>query len=112
MRPIRRIAVVAMLAAGTIVAPAVADEAHDGQGRAAVIPAGRLAGDTGGELLAGWYQYGLSTPADTSPFALKSNACLDLGHNGKVLSPMGGVVVPGVGINMACTVKVGRPVLL
>jgi len=107
VRSIRRIAVLAVFLAGVSAVPIA------GAGpRATVIPAGHLAGDTGGSLLGGWYQYGLSLPADTSPFAGASNACLSLGHNGKVLSPMGGVNVPGVGTRMACTVRVGQPVLL
>lgn len=104
MRSFRRIALLAVVLAGASAAPVAS-----AQPGATVIPAGRLAGDTGGSLLAGWYQYGLSLPADTSPFAGASNACLQLGHSGKVASPMGGVYVPGVGSRWRAVSASGSP---
>jgi hypothetical protein len=79
--------------------------------RATVVPAVKLAGNSGGELLGDWYFHNLSLPADRSPFGGSADLCLDLGRHGKVLSPAGGIDRGGF-IEMSCTVKVGRPVLL
>jgi hypothetical protein len=54
----------------------------------------------------------LSRPADASPFGATANLCLDLGRRGKVLSPAGGIQDATGLIEMTCTVKVGRPVVM
>jgi hypothetical protein len=101
----------AVLAVMALIAP-VANADQGGGGRQpAVVPAVNLEGNSGGELLGDWYAHNLSLPADKSPFAGSADLCLDIGHNGKVLSPSGGVDRGGF-LEMSCTVKVGRPVLL
>jgi hypothetical protein len=113
MRVVPRI-VVAVLALMMFAAPvAVADEGKvGGDRRPSVVPAGRVAGDTGSRLLGDWFVQNLSRPADASPFGGAANLCLDLGHRGKVLSPAGGIQDATGLIEMTCTVKVGRPVVL
>jgi len=71
---------------------AVADEGRGGGHRhPSVVPADKVAGNTGGRLLGDWYVENLSLPADASPFAGADNLCLDLGRRGKVLAPAGGI---------------------
>ena len=112
MRAIGRIALAA-LAVMACTAPVVgADERRGGDHRrAAVVPAVNLGGNTGGQLLGDWYAQILPLPASASPFGGTADLCLDLGRRGKVLSPAGGIDRGGY-LEMTCTVRVGRPVLL
>jgi hypothetical protein len=112
MRVIRRIAL-AVLAVMACTAPVVgADERKGGDDRRpAVVPAGNLAGNTAGKLIGDWYAQILPRPVSASPFGGTADLCLDLGRHGKVLSPAGGIDRGGY-VEMTCTVKVGRPVLL
>jgi hypothetical protein len=113
MRVVSRI-VVAVLSLMMFATPvAVADERKGGDDRRpSVVPAGQVAGVTGGRLLGDWFVQNLSRPADASPFGGTANLCLDLGRRGKVLSPAGGIQDATGLIEMTCTVKVGRPVVL
>ena len=98
-----------MLSTATV---AVADHGHDDKDRVSVVPADRVGGSTGGALVGDWYAENLSLPRSDSPFGGTANLCLDLGRQGKVLSPAGGIADATGLIEMTCTVKVGRPVLL
>jgi hypothetical protein len=106
--------VVAVLALLAFLAPAAAaDETRTSPGRhPSVVPADRVAGNTGGRLLGDWYVEILSRPAAASPGGGTANLCLDLGRHGRVLVPAGGIQDPAGKIEMSCTVKVGRPVAL
>jgi hypothetical protein len=109
MRPLRRTALLALVALACA-APASAANGRAGGGRAArVVPAFNLAGSSAGQLLGDWYVQNLSLPAGDSPFGGTADLCLDLGRRGKVLSPSGGLFTPQ---GMTCTVEVHRPVLL
>lgn len=112
MRILRRMAAAA-LAVMVLSAPvAVADEKRGGgDRRASVVPADEVRGQSGGRLLGDWFVENLSRPATASPFAGTANLCLDVGRRDKVLAPAGGIATDGV-IEMACTVRVGRPVVL
>jgi hypothetical protein len=105
---------VAVLALMMFAAPvAVADEGERGGGQLpSVAPAGKVTGDTGGDIVGDWYVQNLSRPADASPLGGTANLCLDVGRHGNVLSPAGGISDATGLIEMACTVKVGRPVVL
>jgi hypothetical protein len=106
---------VAVVSLMMLAAPvAVADDWHDGgdHRHRSVIPADKVAGNSGGRLLGDWFVENLSRPADASPFGGTANLCLDLGRRGKVLSPAGGVQDETGLIEMTCTVKVGRPVVM
>lgn len=104
---------VAVLAALVLVAPTAAADARYAGGRhPSVVPADRVRGNTGGRLLGDWFVENLSRPKTESPFTGGSNLCLDVGRRGKVLIPAGGVADTSGAIEMACTVKVGRPVVL
>ena len=69
MRVVLRIAI-AVLAMMMVAAPAaVADEGKGGGHRhPSVVPADKVAGNTGGRLLGDWYVENLSMPADANPF--------------------------------------------
>ena len=98
-----------MLSTATV---AVADNGHRDNDRVSVVPAHRVSGSTGGDLVGDWYAQNLALTKSDSPFGGTANLCLDLGRNGKVLSPAGGIADATGLIEMTCTVKVGRPVLL
>lgn len=108
--------VVAILALMMLTAPtAVADEKKSGNGRhPSVVPADRVAGNTGGRIIGDYFVRNLSLPTDESPFGYTVNLCQDLGRRGKVLVPAGGLATEAdsTRIEMTCTVKVGRPVVL
>jgi hypothetical protein len=75
--------------------------------RPAVVPATNVAGNSAGALLGDWYVHGLSLPVGESPFLPGGpSECLNLGRGGRVLVPASGVA------EMACTVRLGRPVAL
>lgn len=104
--------VVAVLALMLMAPVAGADQGKGGgDDRPAIVPAVKVGGNTGGELVGDWYAQNLALPAQASPFGGTANLCLDLGRHGRVLSPAGGLVENG-NLEMTCTVKVGRPVLL
>jgi len=113
MRVVLRIAI-AVLAMMMVAAPAaVADDGKGGGHRhPSVVPADKVAGNTGGRLLGDWYVENLSRPADANPFVGTDELCLDVGRHGKVLAPAGGIPDSAGLIEMTCTVKVGRPVIL
>jgi hypothetical protein len=109
MRPIRRIALLAVVAMACAAPSAAADGPPRGASHARIVPAFKLVGNAAGDLLGDWYVQNLSLPARHSPFGGAADLCLDLGRKGKVLSPSGGLLTPQ---GMTCTVKVNRPVLL
>lgn len=109
MKTISRIVVTVL--ALMLMAPVVAADQGKGDGRPVVVPAVRIGGSTGGELVGDWYAQNLALPASASPFGGTANLCLDLGRHGKVLSPAGGLATNG-NLEMTCSVRVGRPVLL
>ncbi len=109
MRPVRQVLLLAALGV-LCCSPAAAAGGPPGRdGTVRVVPAHRVAGETGGQLLGDWFVQNLSLPAPASPFAGSADLCLDLGRRGKVLSPSGGLLTPE---GMTCTVKANRPVLL
>ena len=109
MRPIRRTALLAALVIACAAPVAAADGRTGGHRAPRVVPAFKLAGSTGGQLLGDWFVQNLSLPASASPFGGSADLCLDLGRRGKVLSPSGGLFTPQ---GMTCRVRAGRPVLL
>jgi hypothetical protein len=93
-------------------APVAAADGQGGGDRAPrVVPAGKLAGSSAGQLLGDYFVHNLSLPVSASPFAGAADLCLDLGRKGKVLSPSGGLIA-FTPQGMTCTVKVNRPVML
>ena len=111
MRAIPRIliAVLAlMLSAATV---AVADNGHRDNDRVSVVPADRVGGSSGGDLIGDWFAQLLAMPAADSPFGGTANKCLQLGRHGKVFAPAGGDVDQNK-IEMTCPVKPGTPVVL
>ena len=109
MRPVRRVLLLAAMLALCCSPAAGAGGPPERDGTAGVVPAHRIAGETGGQLLGDWFVRNLSLPASAAPFAGSADLCLDLGRREKVLSPSGGLLTPE---GMTCTVKVNRPVLL
>jgi hypothetical protein len=96
-----------VLALTTLTAPAaVADGRHP-----FVVPADHVAGSSGSRILGDVFVENLSRPAAESPFGYSTDLCLHVGRHDKVLVPSGGVQVDGL-IEMTCTVKVGRPVVV
>jgi hypothetical protein len=88
-------------------------DGNTGHGRnPSVVPADEVAGNTGGELVGDWFVDNLSLPADASPFGGAANLCLGLGRHGRVLAPAGGIADANGRIEMSCTVKAGRPVVM
>lgn len=76
-----------------------------------VRPADRVAGVTGGQLLAESWARILSTPAAENPFIGNGGpaaACLRLGPEGRIFSP----AIAGVPRPTECTVEVGTPVFI
>jgi hypothetical protein len=112
MRAIPRI-FVAVVALMLCMSPlAAADQGKGGNNDGPrIVPVGKIHGNTGGDLVGDWYVHNLALPAESSPFGGKANLCLDLGRNGRVLAPAGGIV-ENDSIEMSCTVDVGRPVVL
>lgn len=107
MRPIRRFAAAALTVAACAAPITGAHASEPSHGlRPAVVPATNVAGNSAGALLGDWYVNGLSLPVDVSPFQGGPSMCLNLGRGGKVLVPSGGDTPT------ACTVKLGRPVVL
>jgi hypothetical protein len=107
MWPIRRftVAVLALTVCAVPVASAQTSAGGDDL-RARVVPATNVAGNSAGELLGDWYVNGLSLPVGESPFEGGASRCLNLGRGGRVLVPQGG------NTPTACTLKLGRPVVL
>jgi hypothetical protein len=108
MWPIRRLAAAALTVAACA-APITGANASEGSDdiRPAVVPATNVAGNSAGALLGDWYVNGLSLPVGESPFLPGGpSMCLNLGRGGRVLVPASGAV------EMACTIKLGRPVVL
>jgi hypothetical protein len=103
-----RCIVLAALAVTASAAPVTGAQASGGgdRSRAAVVPAFDVAGSSAGKLLGDWYVHNLSLPVGQSPFEGGPSLCLDLGRGGRVLVPAGGVGPT------ACTVRLGRPVVL
>ena len=92
MQPIEHTVLLALVAIACTAPVAVADGRPGGDRAARVVPAFRLAGDTGGQLLGDWFVQNLSLPASERPVPRPLPICAsDLGHRGKVLSPSGGL---------------------
>lgn len=103
---------VAVLALFMVAPAAAADQGRGSGGRPSVVPAGHVSGSSGGALLGDWMAQLLAIPAPQNPLAQNAELCLDLGPNGKVLSPAGGKQDAKGNIKMKCEVEPGQSVLM
>lgn len=113
MRVIPRVLVAVVALMMCTATAAVADRGHDENGgRGYVVPANRVGGSSGGDLIGDWFAQILAIPESENPFVGKGEPCLHLGRHGQVLAPAGGIQDPPGTIDMTCSVQAGQPVFI